>query len=266
MKVISFYSFKGGAGRTTTTANVAAELARRNKNVVIIDLDIDGPGLDIVLGVNNEVPIYIQDYLKEPIQEKLDNLLYNLRIESQFKKFPGSFQFIAANLDVQSPIDASTDIVHTIISDLIHTLAERSDPPIDYCLIDSQSGYTDLSATVLDISDHMFILTKFSRQHIIGTVLYHSLLSHLKSTKNLELDLDIVVSIVPEITNQKERKLRDDYLRFIKKNTNCDILVEIPDLPSMKWQEQVVIGKSTPSSREAAEPFKVIATRCIDLK
>lgn len=265
MKVISFYSFKGGTGRTTTTANVGAELARRKKNVVIIDLDIDGPGLDIVLGVKKDASVYIQDYLKEPSPANFEKVLYDLRTEAQYRKLGGSLFFVPANLDVQSPVDASTDIVHTIISDFVNTLANKSDPKIDYCIIDSQSGYTDLSATVLDISNHLFILSKFSRQHIIGTVLYHKLLTHLRSTKNLQLDFDIVISVVPEITNKKEDQLRKDYLAFIKKNTKRDILVEIPDFASLKWREQVIIGKSIAGSVEAIKAFKAISDRCIAL-
>src|SRR6267154_3582701 len=187
MKVISFYSFKGGTGRTTATANVAAELARRNKNVVVVDLDIEGPGLEIVLGVKEKIPLYIQDYLKDPAEANLKTLIYDLKRAQQFRRYRGSFCLIAANLEVQSPVDATSDIVHTIISDLIRTLRQSATPRIDYCLIDSQSGYGDLAATVLDISDHLFLLTKFSRQHIIGTVVYHELLHHLMTKRNLEL-------------------------------------------------------------------------------
>ena len=39
MKVVSVINYKGGVGKTTTTANLAAELAWRGKDVLIIDLD-----------------------------------------------------------------------------------------------------------------------------------------------------------------------------------------------------------------------------------
>lgn len=39
MKVVSVMNYKGGVGKTTTTANLAAELAWRGKDVLIIDLD-----------------------------------------------------------------------------------------------------------------------------------------------------------------------------------------------------------------------------------
>lgn len=39
MKVVSVINYKGGVGKTTVAANLAAELAWRNKNVLLIDMD-----------------------------------------------------------------------------------------------------------------------------------------------------------------------------------------------------------------------------------
>ena len=44
-KVISFYSFKGGLGRTTALVLSALHLARKGKKVVLIDFDLEAPGL-----------------------------------------------------------------------------------------------------------------------------------------------------------------------------------------------------------------------------
>jgi len=39
MRVVSVINFKGGVGKTTLTANLGAELARRGKRVLLVDLD-----------------------------------------------------------------------------------------------------------------------------------------------------------------------------------------------------------------------------------
>jgi MinD-like ATPase involved in chromosome partitioning or flagellar assembly len=45
-KVITFYSYKGGTGRTMALANIAVMLARRNRGrVLIVDWDLEAPGL-----------------------------------------------------------------------------------------------------------------------------------------------------------------------------------------------------------------------------
>lgn len=43
-RVITFYSYKGGVGRTQALANVAVELANRGKRVVVVDMDLESPG------------------------------------------------------------------------------------------------------------------------------------------------------------------------------------------------------------------------------
>ena len=39
MKVVSVINYKGGVKKTTITANLASEMLRRGKKVLIIDLD-----------------------------------------------------------------------------------------------------------------------------------------------------------------------------------------------------------------------------------
>lgn len=45
MKIISFYSYKGGVGRTMLTAQIARCLAALGKSVVVADFDFEAPGV-----------------------------------------------------------------------------------------------------------------------------------------------------------------------------------------------------------------------------
>ncbi len=47
--IVSFYSFKGGVGRTTALAAVAILLCRVGHRVVVLDLDLEAPGLGTLL-------------------------------------------------------------------------------------------------------------------------------------------------------------------------------------------------------------------------
>jgi len=49
----AFFSYKGGVGRTSALMNVAIYLAKRKKRVLIMDLDLHAPGVDI-FDVTNE--------------------------------------------------------------------------------------------------------------------------------------------------------------------------------------------------------------------
>ncbi len=44
---VTFYSYKGGVGRTMALLNVAAVLARRGRRVVAVDLDLEAPGFGL---------------------------------------------------------------------------------------------------------------------------------------------------------------------------------------------------------------------------
>jgi hypothetical protein len=44
-KIIGFYGFKGGAGRSLLLANLAGVMAAQDKKILVIDCDLEAPGL-----------------------------------------------------------------------------------------------------------------------------------------------------------------------------------------------------------------------------
>ncbi len=46
MKIITFYSYKGGVGRTMCLANIAVLLAKWGHKVLVVDWDLEAPGLE----------------------------------------------------------------------------------------------------------------------------------------------------------------------------------------------------------------------------
>lgn len=53
--ILTITSGKGGVGKTTTTANVAAALAQANQRVIVVDGDIGLRNLDLVMGLENRI-------------------------------------------------------------------------------------------------------------------------------------------------------------------------------------------------------------------
>src|SRR5688572_5754613 len=46
MSIITFYSYKGGVGRSMALANIAYELSKKGLKVLIVDWDLEAPGLE----------------------------------------------------------------------------------------------------------------------------------------------------------------------------------------------------------------------------
>src|SRR5215510_16016104 len=63
-RIISIHSFRGGTGKSNTTANVAALLALDGRRVGVIDTDIQSPGIHILFGLaGNTIGHSLNDYL-----------------------------------------------------------------------------------------------------------------------------------------------------------------------------------------------------------
>jgi septum site-determining protein MinD len=63
-KIVSIHSFRGGTGKSNTTANVAAVLAARGQRVGVIDTDIQSPGIHILFGLRgDEITRSLNDFL-----------------------------------------------------------------------------------------------------------------------------------------------------------------------------------------------------------
>ena len=54
-KIISVHSFRGGTGKSNTTANLASQMALAGKRVGIVDTDIASPGIHVLFGLDEKL-------------------------------------------------------------------------------------------------------------------------------------------------------------------------------------------------------------------
>ncbi len=86
MYIVTFYSFRGGVGRTTALVNVGLELARRGRKVLLVDFDLESPDLAHFppLGRRERHPgivEYVAAYREKSRAPDVTEYLYPLELE-----------------------------------------------------------------------------------------------------------------------------------------------------------------------------------------
>jgi septum site-determining protein MinD len=121
-KVITITSGKGGVGKTTATANIAAALAALGAKVVCIDADIGLRNLDVVLGLENRIVYDLVDVVEGRCR------LRQAMIRD--KRLPELYLIPAAQTRDKSAVSPS-DMVR---------LCDELRPEFDWIFIDSPAG------------------------------------------------------------------------------------------------------------------------------
>ncbi len=96
-RVIVITSGKGGVGKTTSTANIAAALAKFGKKVVAIDADVGLRNLDVIMGLENRVVYNFIDVIEK-----------TCRLEAALvkdKRVPGLFLLPAAQTRTKDAVN-----------------------------------------------------------------------------------------------------------------------------------------------------------------
>lgn len=187
-KVVTFYSYKGGLGRTTTLMLTALQLVRRGKKVVIVDMDLEAPGIATLLKPENEqyYPKYgIIDFLVESVNYRadeidIDNYIYPIK-SKRLTGLAGGELFVMQATNTKyngceeyfqklSRIDFATpqyDKKENPIEMLLKSIENRYSP--DYILIDSRAGIHDIGGiTLTQYTDEVVCIFYGNEQNIFG--------------------------------------------------------------------------------------------------
>jgi Mrp family chromosome partitioning ATPase len=103
-----FASLKGGVGRSTALAVLAAELARQGKKTLVIDLDLEAPGIGFMLleesedvGKDKRPKYGVLDYLVENGLGRIE--------DEELTDFIGVSGFVEGSVDVIPVVGRTTD-------------------------------------------------------------------------------------------------------------------------------------------------------------
>lgn len=140
-RIVTLTSGKGGVGKTTATANIGVALAKRGRNVVVIDADIGLRNLDVVMGLENRVVYNLVHVVRGTVNAE--------KALIRDKRVPG-LTLLAA--DQHSDKD---DVSEDDMRDACEALREHA----DYILIDSPAGIEQGFRNALAPADEVVLIT-----------------------------------------------------------------------------------------------------------
>lgn len=179
--IISFFSFKGGVGRTSTLVATALTLARNGHRVAIVDLDLEAPGLATIFSPDSANNLGVIDYLLEKnIQGddwKLRTSLIGINEQSllgdngePLKLMPAgtvdsNYLEKLARLDFQNLVDGE---LQSTMLDMLREI-ESAAKPLDFILMDARAGFHDIGGLAIsNLSHGVVIFGTQSRQSWAG--------------------------------------------------------------------------------------------------
>lgn len=168
--IITFFSYKGGAGRSLSLANTAALLASEGRNVGMIDLDLDSPGLHHIFRVKPREDRSLLDLLLGGFVAGLERVAIDVRSESQEDwrgKEEGGLWLVPTVAEIRKLSrlhwnEATFAVFNDIVEHFIRVFQ------LDHLLIDSRTGYSVSASNAFSVSDAVACIMRLNDQSIHG--------------------------------------------------------------------------------------------------
>ncbi len=263
MYVTTFYSFKGGVGRTMALVNTAVDLALRGRRVLVVDFDIEAPGIDTfdALRSQGDVPgliDFVAEYMRTGVAPDVSDYVGDCpQIGTQGGKLwvmpSGRVGTYTATLGQVNWLDLyERHDGYILLEDLKHQWKQALHP--DYVLIDSRTGHTDSSGICTrQLPDSVVILFFPNEQNLRGLVqVVGDIRAEGKEPRNKDIVLHFVMSNVPDLDDE-DQILQDKILEFRQKLGFRRDLMVVHRYDSLSLLNQVVFVKDRPRSRLAHE-------------
>lgn len=269
MYTVTFYSFKGGVGRTMALVNVAAQLAVEGKRVLMVDFDLEAPGLmsfdwdgatEGTMGVVEYVTNYretmeapsVADYLCRSKTFASGGELWIMPAGKHDAEYSAKLN----NIDWRHLYEHEEG--YLLFEDLKLQWQRQIQP--DYVFIDSRTGHSDVEGICTrQLPDAVSLLFFPNEQNLQGLArVCKSILAQNEKRKNTRdaIKLHFVASNVPDLDDEEEiigRRLE----QFKGELGYKSLAATIHHYSSLSLLDQDVFSLSRPKSRLAVEYAKL---------
>ena len=167
-KIISIHSYRGGTGKSNSTANLAAAVARKGHRVAIVDTDLPSPGIHVLFGLAEEQLNYTLNsflwgrcrmvdaaYDLTTALEQPETDSGRIYLVPSSAKLNDISRVLRERFDVDLLIDGFQDLIKTL--------------NLDYLFIDTHPGLNEETLLSLTISDIVLLVLRPDQQDFQGT-------------------------------------------------------------------------------------------------
>lgn len=218
-RIISVHSFRGGTGKSNTSANLAALMALDGLRVGVVDTDIQSPGIHVLFGLEQDtIEHSLNDYLwgKCDIEQAAHDVTPNLKgvVQGKVYLIPSSIKAgeIARIIREGYDVGLLNDGFQRLIAEL----------GLDVLLIDTHPGVGEETLLSIAISDALVIVMRPDQQDFQGTGV----------TVEIGRKLDVPKMVL--LVNKSPASFDvDDVREQVEKTFNCEVVAVLPHSEEM---------------------------------
>jgi cellulose biosynthesis protein BcsQ len=226
----TFYSYKGGVGRTALLANVAFLLASWGRKVLCLDWDLEAPGLKRYLergdDEKNDGPGVLDLILGSLNGEKADWRSMRRDITGPWQSGSGQLHFIDAGRHRSDSERYITEVLRLDfyamaqqgLGTALEVLREEWLGEYDHVLIDSRTGITDVGGIcAAQLPDLLVLCVNMNAQSIEGAAMLARMAKQLRSSLAVYRGVFQVLPVPCKVTVDMESKLEQRWQgRFVE--------------------------------------------------
>lgn len=219
-KIVSIHSYRGGTGKSNTTASLAALLARQGQRVGVIDTDLNSPGIHMPFRLDLEsdaVQYTLNDYLWGhcAIQDAAYDVSENLSdISGKIFLVPASIKAGEITRLLRDGYDVG--LLHEGFDQLLDALA------LDVLMVDTHPGLSNETLMSIAITDILLIILRPDHQDYQGTAVT------VEVARKLDvLEMMLILNKMPQVYNF------DDVKERVENLYNCEVAAILPHADEM---------------------------------
>lgn len=221
-EVVLVHSFRGGTGKSNTTANLATAIASTGKRVAVIDTDIQSPGIHILFGMEQVNPdTTLNQYLWGNCT--VEDAAHEVTPDAVQKK-GGSIFLVPSSSDagdITRILQQGYDV--RLLKKGFRGLIKALD--LDYIFVDTHPGLNEETLLCIAVSNVLVVILRPDRQDLQGTAVMVDLARKLKVPKILMVVNRVMQSFDTEIVRQR---LQAKYaIPVVGVLPNCDEMMRL---------------------------------------